>query len=870
MAPDESRDDQTQSFVALTRGTMVNHYRIIEKIGSGGMGEVYLSQDTRLDRRVALKFLPRHLNQDENYRNRFTREARAAGSLDHPNIAAIYEVGEFNGLPWFAMQLVEGPSLRKVMLGKDLSVDRILEIVIHICEGLHAAHEKGIIHRDIKPSNILIDRKGRTRIIDFGLASIRGSDQLTKTGSTLGTVGYMSPEQVKGQEIDCRSDLFSLGVVMYELISKQNPFRRDSDIATSKAVSDDTPEPLARFKSDLPDGLQAIIDKALEKDVKTRYQNADGMLSDLVRVKRLTDSTTPTVAPSVTATNKRILVKAIPLSVMLVAVFALSYWFLTKEPDPVRQMSEQNQITFLGDVLRSEISPDASLVAYSRRSGGEEILEVRDLKGGKPVEIFSHIVIHDFRWSPDGSEILIAAQGEPMGLYVVPRLGGQNRFYPWRAFNDTYVCWLPDGSGFLVKSIQDPKRIFNFDKSTGSVTHFDIDGPFDNFNYAECHPDGQSVLIQSWPNQAIWSARMDGSKPELIYDGPNEGARWLPDGSSVVFLAKNGQLWDMLKIKVDRKSGETRGQPIQVLSGLNTNGYFSISADGRSVSFVRFINYSNLWRVDLDFDTANSITGTNQITSGTQQFGSPDISPDGEWLLFTRKAGGHEQIHVMKSDGTGQHQLTFTDRKTQSPSWSPDGSQIAFIAQGDETRVVGIANSDGSAMRLFDSASCGLHLSWSPGKEIVYERRTNSGIGLLDPQSGDLRPLTDDYRGWTFHPVHSRGGSRIAFYWNYRETDDSTGVWVIDSTGSLSFLTQWTRDETSLDPLVWSEKDSVVYCWAVGELCTVNATTGDVKSVLELPFSSISEISISPQLNFMICNVAEWKGDLWLARVFDL
>ena len=299
MVADESNDDRTQSFVALTMGTTVSHYKVIEKIGAGGMGEVYLAEDTKLKRKVALKFLPPHLCQDEECHERFKREAQAAAKLDHPNIIHVYEVSEFNGRPFFAMQHVEGLSLKEFSADKDLPVEKILELGIQICEGLNDAHEKGVTHRDIKPSNILVDSHGRAKIVDFGLASVAGTDQLTKTGSTLGTIGYMSPEQVLGKEIDRRSDLFSLGVVLYELIAKQNPFKRDSEAATLRAVSDDTPHPVARYRADVPDGLQSIIDKALEKDVRTRYQHADGMLSDLIRLKRSLESGQATVSGQV-------------------------------------------------------------------------------------------------------------------------------------------------------------------------------------------------------------------------------------------------------------------------------------------------------------------------------------------------------------------------------------------------------------------------------------------------------------------------------------------------------------------------------------------------------------------------------------------
>lgn len=219
MAPD---DDKTQAMTVLSKGTVINHYRIVEKIGAGGMGEVYLAEDTELNRQVALKFLAAHLCQDADCRARFKREAQAAAKLDHPNIVTVYEVGEHQGRPFFAMQHVEGQSLKEYAHQQELSIPQILETGIQIAEGLQAAHEKGVTHRDIKPANVLIDSHGRARILDFGLASVAGVDHLTKTGSTLGTIGYMSPEQVRGDQVDHRTDIFSLGVVLYEMIDRKS------------------------------------------------------------------------------------------------------------------------------------------------------------------------------------------------------------------------------------------------------------------------------------------------------------------------------------------------------------------------------------------------------------------------------------------------------------------------------------------------------------------------------------------------------------------------------------------------------------------------------------------------------------------------
>jgi predicted Ser/Thr protein kinase len=279
--PDHETNDSTRTYFQLAPDTIIGHYRIIEKIGAGGMGEVYLAEDTKLDRKVALKFLPQHLCQSSDCRARFTREAQATAKLSHPNIVTIFEVSDFNGRPFFAMEHVEGQTLKEVIAGKPLPLERVVEIGIQVCEGLQAAHEKGITHRDIKPANILIDSHGRARIVDFGLASVLGTDQLTKTGSTLGTIGYMSPEQVRGEKVDHRTDLFSLGVVLYEMIAGHSPFKADSEAATLRHVLDTVPEPLARYRSGVPAELDRIVFKALAKERGHRYQHADELSADL-------------------------------------------------------------------------------------------------------------------------------------------------------------------------------------------------------------------------------------------------------------------------------------------------------------------------------------------------------------------------------------------------------------------------------------------------------------------------------------------------------------------------------------------------------------------------------------------------------------
>ena len=289
----EDQNEPTGTHVVLTEGAMVPPYRIIRQIGVGGMGEVYLADDTRLNRRVAIKFLPTHLASKEDVKNRFYREAQSVAKLNHPNIVTIHDVSEFHGRPYFVMEHIEGESLHHYAHDEPLPIDKIIEYAIQISQGLGEAHRAGIIHRDIKAANIAIDKKGRARLLDFGLAAVKGDDKLTRTGTTLGTVSYMSPEQVSGREVDHRSDLFSFGIVLYELIAGRTPFKRDSEGATLKAIVEDTPEPLSRYKSDVPERLQQIVSKLLEKDKELRYQSAEDIIADL---KRLMYDSQPTAA----------------------------------------------------------------------------------------------------------------------------------------------------------------------------------------------------------------------------------------------------------------------------------------------------------------------------------------------------------------------------------------------------------------------------------------------------------------------------------------------------------------------------------------------------------------------------------------------
>ena len=323
--------EETRVFKSLTPGAMISHYKIVEEIGAGGMGVVYRAVDTRLDRIVALKFLPPHLLCDATARTRFEQEARAASALNHPNITTIFEIDEGEGRCFIAMEFIEGQSLREVLTDRVLTMDEVLEIAQQIGEGLNAAHKREVVHRDVKPDNIMVTADNRVKIMDFGLAKLRGATRVTKTATTVGTLQYMSPEQAQGKDTDRRSDIFSFGAVLYEMVTGRKAFRGDNEAAVINFIVNKDPEPLARYKRDVPDGVQRIVDKALAKNTEERYQHADDMVADMKRERRISERIDPATAARLRASQEP-KKRAMRLAGVLTVVAAIVVLYLIFEP----------------------------------------------------------------------------------------------------------------------------------------------------------------------------------------------------------------------------------------------------------------------------------------------------------------------------------------------------------------------------------------------------------------------------------------------------------------------------------------------------------------------------------------------------------
>ena len=378
----------------------ISHYKILEKLGEGGMGVVYKAQDLKLDRLVALKFLPEHMTADEVEKERFIHEAKAASSLNHPNVTTIYEIDEFEGQLFIAMEYCPGQSVKELIEKEELTLKKVLEIAVQICEGLTAAHEKDVIHRDIKSDNIMVAPEGRVKIMDFGLAKLKGATKLTSTGSTLGTVSYMSPEQAQAMEVDQRSDIFSFGVVLYEMIAGQLPFGGDHEAAVIYSIVNETPEPLARYKANVPEGLQRVVDKALTKDREERYQHIDGVLADLKHERRILEYTTTGRAPSGVSMAKpkrnRLLV-IIPTVLVFLAIllFFIFKPFQVKISPQQEASAQENSLAImyfenltdgedekrLSEIVTNLLITDLSESQYMRVVSGQRLYDILKLLG---------------------------------------------------------------------------------------------------------------------------------------------------------------------------------------------------------------------------------------------------------------------------------------------------------------------------------------------------------------------------------------------------------------------------------------------------------------------------------------------------------
>jgi len=854
-------------------GKTISHYKILEKLGEGGMGEVFLAEDTELDRKIALKFLPPHYTQDKEIKARFKREAKAAAALNHPNIITVYEVGEHQGQTFIAMEYVKGESLRDRMK-QQLSPKESIELIAQVCDGLGKAHKADIVHRDIKPENIMIDEDGRVRILDFGLAKLRNVSKLTQTATTLGTLNYMSPEQLQGLEVDAGTDIWSVGVTLYEMITGRTPFEGDYDAAVSYAIMHEEPEPLARYKAGISDGLQRIIDKALDKEKETRYQSISDLLADLKREKRDSSAAIKPVGKLRKAIlGQRSFTLASLLLIAFIAIFAIDR--LQMQSGSSFSVTHK-QITFVGNIPMSTelddlsaISPDGQFLAYPLPKDSTHSVMVQDLSGGQPVEVYRGFEsLLSLRWSPDGSRLLLfGAEKGALRQLIIPRFGGKPQTLP----RIGYACWSPDGAQ-LAGTLQSRQSITFYNATTGDSTNIIRLHGFSWFLDIDWAPVGDRIAFATSDEQntlyTIWTVQTDGTRQLKIVEeaGLLYSPRWSNYGNSIYYLRDNGQTRDLMKIALSVKDGMPRGDAKVLQSGLNAVG-FTLSGDNRKLGYTKYLPYTNLWLVT----RAEEGVETKKLTRGTHSFRACRIAPDGKKIAFGRR----QNIFVMPIAGGEMQQLTFFKSDTyiepgQDICWSPDGKELAFSLENK----VWLVPANGGPSRAFDNTDSWGDLAWTPYTEILYQRLGIQNAHFLNPLNGEERPLlSNDSLGWIFSPTYSPDCRNVAICWN-RKDGDGTGLWII----SLKDSSQTLLSKGWFYPIEWSEDGEWIYAVNRVEEPTnvymIPLSGGQPKILLTLPFEKTryggyGAVSMTSDGKRIVCNVEETQSDVWLLENFD-
>lgn len=750
-------------------GRVVAHYRIVGPLGGGGMGVVYKAQDLSLERIVALKFLPPELTRDPDAKTRFLQEARAASALDHPNICTIHEVGETDeGHLYLAMACYDGETLKQRLQRGRLPIDEALETSQQVARGLVKAHRHGIVHRDIKPANLMITTDEIVKILDFGIAKLAGAAGLTRAGSSLGTPGYMSPEQARGEEVDPRTDVWSLGAVLYEMVTGRRPFRGEHEQTVLYSLFNDEPEPVQQLRPDAPPELARIIGRMLAKDPEQRYPTAAAAFADLralygpatgtgsftatgSRTSSHTGTTSvPVIVPPPRPRWRRL--AALAMAVLL-AGGVTAYLLLRPGAKPPSSPKFERLTLLPGKETFPSISPDGGNFVYARSEGGRSHICLQRVGGANYQDLSADRTSDDTQpaFSPDGEHIVFRSSREGGGIFVMGATGESPRRLTTFGYNP---AWSPDSKDvvFASEGVADPRsrsdvsqlwrvRVANDDKQM----IFKGDAVQPSWSPSSVRIAYWALELGKGSRRTIWTIPSSGGKAKRVTDDDhlNWNPVWSPDGKYLYFASNRGGPMNFWRVPIDEGSGNVRGEPEPLGIPAQGSAFLSFSRDGNRFTYATDEGRSNIERMEID-PLAGRVLGTpTAVTAGPQAVDALAASPDGTWIAYTTTAP-QEDLFVIHPDGTGRRQLTTGSFKNRVPRWSADGSLIAFYSDRGGNFQGWTIRPDGSDLRLISTITPFFNPVWSPdAKQLACNAGPNQDFSLLDltKDLADRRPV---------------------------------------------------------------------------------------------------------------------------------
>lgn len=879
-------------------GQTISHYKILEKLGEGGMGIVYKGEDLKLHRQVAIKFLPRQLSAHGEERERFAHEAQAASALNHPNVATIYEIDEAQDETFIVMEYVEGQTLREKKAG--LTIKQAVDTGMQIAEGLAAAHERGIVHRDVKAENIMVRKDGRVQIMDFGLAKLRGVSRLTKAGSTVGTMAYMSPEQVQGIETDHRTDIFSLGVVLYELITEQLPFKGGHEAALMYEVLNVDPPAPSSLRREVEPELERIILKCLEKDREERYQSVKDVAVDLKRFKRDSEGKriqraaitreAEKASEGLAPVAEKLRISAFPgwlkyggAAAVLVIAGLVLLLLMARQETPTPVINSTYPLTTAPGLETSPTwSPDGRRIAYSSDESGNADIWVQQLAAGQKVNLTEDHRGDDWSpvWSPDGEWIAFISVRDGGGVFVMSALGGTPR--PVHKSSSDLglphsISWSSDGTKIGLGIEAD---VYTVAEVGGTPERISLESTAYSFRLTApmWNLDGRRIAYTDvagagLTTSKIWTVRNDGTDPIAVTDGTNFDHHpvWSPDGEVLFFISDRGGNSDIWWVPINSR-GKPTGRPKAITFGAGVDA-IALSADGRRIAYSKAVGHSNIWTMPIPRDRTLTLRDAEPITSEKYYIETIAVSPDREWIAFESNRTGNMDLWIMRKDGEMLRQITTNKAHDWSPDWSPDGQQIAFHSMRTGNReIFTLPVEGGPALQLTNHPAKDWIPWWSPVGDMIAFTSDRSGtmeVWTVSSEGGEAQQLTD---GGNFgsSTVWAPDGSQLVLH---SDRPGQAELFLISSEGGEPI--QLTHGGwISIFPGIWTANGQTIY--AAGQrssgsgtnnIWAISVADGSARQLTDFRETTKQLQWISSDGKRFYLVLGESIGDIWVAEL---